>query len=231
MNNFESSELIFIKFISYASISFRAEIYANRLSIDWGNGEITTYQEENGYFNLRHRCQTEGLQQITISGENITYVKINKLCITDIQFSNCRNLEYLDCSGNELMSLDLSQCPQIEELHCNSNNLSKFSLSRPDKLIQLNLSYNQIEELELEGCQHLQSLECDHNKISNIKISGCTSLTKLNISDNLLEECSIIHLFDSLPGKSENDFVIIRYHRNPGTKSGRKLMFKNKNWC
>lgn len=224
------TDAIIIRFTSYASIPFKTEIYADRLVIDWGNGNIQEYNNSYGYFNIRYTYPQEGQQQLIIYGSHITYVQATELCMNDLFLSRCPSLEYLNCSGNELNSLDISGCQQLEELYCNSNNLSHLDIPAPNHLFQLHISYNNLQELNLRHCPHLQSLNCSHNRLCSLLLPERSTINDINISENFLEETMIETVFRALPPKNPNDYALIRYRDNPGFGNCNTNIIRNKQW-
>ncbi len=221
---------ITLTFISYASIPFKIELYADNLVLDWGDGNHSEYNKGDHYYVLRYTYQKEGLQKLKISGTNISYLKAQRLCMTDLDVSDCPTLEYLDCSGNELLQLDLQFCPLLEELYCNSNNLSTFSLPENNKISLLNISYNNLQSLILRNNFHLQSLHCAFNQLNNIDLQGCRNLNDLNISNNNLQGNVLNRVFSDLPIKAETDYAFIHYISNPGFEDCNPRLLKMRNW-
>lgn len=207
-------EEIDILFMSYAQISFKAEIQAESFEINWGDGNISTYRN-NLFSVINHDFANEGLQSIRITGINISSLKVSHLSLNAIILSNCPHLEYLDCSVNELSKLDLSHCPALEELHCNSNNIRKLNLTHQSHLQQANLSYNLLESLDITSCTSLQFLYCSENRLSDLNLKSKIPLRCLDISNNLLEWESLAHILQQLSYPTDNR--IIHYTQNPGT--------------
>lgn len=230
MNNHLPSDLISLSFLSYAAIPFKAHIDAEELCIDWGNGNTYENHTAQADTKLSYLFPAEGLQQITISGKNISYLEISGMCITDLRLLRCPHLEYLDCSGNEISLLDLSACPVLEELHCNSNNLTELYLRNHPALTELQASYNQLQRLILENCPGVHTLHCTHNRLEKIDVSGCPEICHINVSHNFLESGALDCLFQTLPVKEESDFATVRYFENPGFQECRGKLFRSKKW-
>ena len=92
---------------------------------------------------------------------------------------NFRNLEYLDCSGNQLTSLSVSGLPMLRYLDCKDNQLTSLSLS---------------------GCNALESVNCYNNRLTDLSVSGFGALSFLQCSDNLLThlDCSNNSMLEEL---------------------------------
>lgn len=223
------SEEIIIHFTSYAPTPFKAEIYADSLTIDWGQGPVS-FQSESNYFNLTHHYQTNGKQEIRITGDNITYLDISRLNLTEIKLNNCLYLEYLNCSVNELFKVDLKQCPALEELLCNSNNIHSLDLSMNPGLTTLNISCNTLEQLNLSSCQALKTIYCIDNQLRTLDISSCNNLCYLDISNNLFDTVQLDNLFGQLPASRKEDHSTICYMENRGSECCNKEILKEKGW-
>lgn len=228
MNRLQTEEIT-LQVISYAKIPFKARIYADLLTIDWGNN-TTTYQPRNNCFNIEYAFPQEGMQNIVLSGVNITHVELSGLNITNLILNNCLHLEYLNCSGNELTTLNVENCPALEELFCNSNNLTELIIPKNASLMQLNASYNDLTKLQTNNCPNLHTLYCAHNKLTSLDLSACPALNDINISHNLFTPDAINQLFHQLPLRSIQDYAIIHYPENPDFETCDITITEIKNW-
>lgn len=228
MNNYYD-ESITIQFISYAAIPFKSEIHAERLTIDWGDGHISTYEHQKHY-SIEYIYPSEGLQRITISGEKITYLDVSRLSLSELSLERCNKLESLDCSSNELYKLQVSECKAMEELLCNSNNLKELIISGANRLSQINASYNELEHIELHSCNDLQLLHCTNNKLKRLELEGNNALREINISNNLLDSDRLNYIFRQLPERKTTDNAMIFYLDNPGSESCDKSLYYLKKW-
>ena len=222
----KEEEEIQIRFISYAHIPFKAEIEAENLQIDWGDGQYSQYRGK--HFHPSHTYAHEGTFLIRMTGKKITYAHFARLSLSEIQFRYCNTLEYLDCSINELKELDLSQCPCLEELYCNSNNLEELHFSQHSHLSILNVSYNILKSIDLSGCCSLQTLYCSNNHLSHLELKTCTSIHHLDVSHNLFGKNDLDRLFLQLPERNIN--ASLCYTENPGTGFENPSLFKVKKW-
>lgn len=218
------------QFINYASRKLQIGIYADNLSIDWGDGTISNYQLEDNLYGIEYTFTTEGLQTIKVTGENIFEVNLSGIGITELELNHCPALEYLNCSGNEIQMLDISNCQMLEELYCNSNNLTELSIPADNQLNLINCSFNNLQNLKLSNCNTLQTLYCAHNKLHQLELSECCSINDLNISYNLLDSNAINKVFQKLSEKNKNDFPMIHYLENPGIEGCDQSIINVKNW-
>lgn len=206
-------EEIEILFMSYTQISFKTEIAANELEINWGDGQISTYRNQS-YYTITHTYSNEGLRKIHISGSKITELNLSGLSLVSL-ILHCPYLEYLNCCCNELNKLDLSNCPLLEELYCSSNNIVSLNLSGLPHLQQVNTAYNLLEKLDISDCQALNYLYCSNNHLTYLKLGSNHTLLYLDLSNNLLEKETLNEIFRQFKRILKNQ--IIYYLQNPGS--------------
>lgn len=226
MNNYP--EVISLSFMSYASISFQAEVSADELSIDWGDGNQSTFPGNPYLYIISHNYQQEGLYTIKITGNRITSLNVSRLSLTELSLLHCPSLEFLDCSINELNILELNDCPVLEELSCNSNNLGELNFTHIPRIVKINSSYNLLKALDFPHCPSLETLQCSHNHLKHLAIKGCISLQDLNICDNLLDKEQLNLIFQDLPAKGGNTFI--SHLNNPGSVFAEAQILKLKKW-
>lgn len=223
------TEIVTVQFISYASIPFRAEIYADELQIDWGDGHYSVYTGQE-YYPITYCFQTEGLRHIRILGSNISYLDVSGINLPAIDLEACPNLGCLNCSANELLELNLKHCPVLQELYCNSNNLQTIDLVGNPEICLLQLSYNYLGNLELSHCGKLKALYCSNNYLRTLDIKGCHWLCDVDISANSFDTEQAIRIFKQLPARAENENAVIRYHSNPLQDDDCDDILVCKNW-
>lgn len=208
-------EEINILFMSYADIRFKAEISAREVEIHWGDGNISTYSGES-FYTITRKFTCEGMQSIRISGTDITSLNVSRLSLTALSLLNCPNLEYLDCSVNELDRLDFSKCPRLEEIYCNSNNLQRIDLTGLTHLRQANLSYNALQSLDITPCKKLQNLFCSNNHLIHFVADENVPLEYLNLGYNLLSKNQLTQIYNIMVRSNRN--ATLRTSQNPGSE-------------
>lgn len=218
-------EEISIHFMSYANISFKAEIYAEELNIEWGDGGISVYRHPD-FTTISHDFFCEGLINIQITGKNISYLNVSRLSLTSLSLSYCSQLEYLDCSVNELTELDLTTCPNLEELYCNSNNLIQLNLPAHPKLLQINVSYNILKQLDITNCESLQYIYCSNNHLDTFLFNKNIPLHYLDIGNNLFTDKELNQIFQQLSFQNEKDRIY--YGQNPDSEFCNIQLLKEK---
>ncbi len=125
---------------------------------------------------------------------------------------NFKNLIYLDCSYNFIISLDISSLIKIEVLNCQNNRITSLLLNGLENLVELRCGFNKLNSLLIDDfiklkllvCEdnwllnlnvdkliNLEYLICRNNKISTLNISNLKSLIVLNCSNNLISSLDI----------------------------------------
>lgn len=92
------------------------------------------------------------------------------------EISDFRNLQRLDCSGNDLTRLDLSSCPRLVEVNCARNRISWLDVERLSILATLDCSGNLLSSLDLRGDTALSTLVCGGNALRTLDVSGCSTV-------------------------------------------------------
>ncbi len=141
-----------------------------------------------------------GITNLVIWGENISD-------LTGIQ--DFTNLEYLDCSINQLNTLDLRENINLKHLNCANNYISELDLSNNTLVEKLYLQNNTIgDNLNISNCINLEELTafCHLTSLdltANIALKklycggavddGNDSFTELDLSNNIALESLIIY--------------------------------------
>ena len=110
--------------------------------------------------------------------------------LTQLDVTNCTELDYLQCDKNRLTSLDLSNCP-VRTVWCDNNNLTSLDVSKCTNLIQLLCGYNILTSLNLSGCPNLTHLQCEFNSLTSLDISKCTKLSSMLCYRNHLRSLDV----------------------------------------
>jgi Leucine-rich repeat (LRR) protein len=89
-------------------------------------------------------------------------------------------IEY-DCSNKNLTDLDLSQCPDLQRLYCYRNKLTSLDFRECPNILKIWCFDNQIESLIFpeEGLLNLQELRCFDNQLKALDLSKCPNLKKI----------------------------------------------------
>ncbi len=205
-------EEIGLYFTYHTNLPFKMEIDAEKLVIDWGDGQESIFSQGN-YFQPIHSYHQEINYKIRITGYKINSLNITGLNLNLIELKYCPFLEYLNCAMNELNELDLSHCPVLEELYCNSNNLMELDLEHTPLLTQLQASYNRMQELNVSFCPQIQTLYCSNNRIDTFHFEGCQQIYYLNLNQNQLNREEVVRISERL--FTQNPCATIYLLKNP----------------
>ncbi|MCR5266544.1 MAG: hypothetical protein K6E29_08145, partial [Cyanobacteria bacterium RUI128] len=96
------------------------------------------------------------------------------------------NLEYLDCSSNNLKQLDVSKNVNLEYLYCDRNNLKQLDVSKNVNLVKLVCYENKLKKLDVSKNVNLKELCCEDNKLTKLDVSKNVNLTSLDCRKNQL---------------------------------------------
>lgn len=105
-----------------------------------------------------------------------------------IDVSPFPDLEYLDCSQNNLSSLDVSKNPKLTTLITANNfavdrqGIRSLDLRNNPLLTYLDCSWDYVNFLEISNCPALKTLYCTRSVLSSIDLSNNTALEELDIT-------------------------------------------------
>lgn len=106
----------------------------------------------------------------------------NRYSGSTLDVSQLTELEYLDCSINELTKLDVSKNAALERLDCYDNKLTELDVSQNVALEILDCEGNKLTSLDVSGLKNLERLTCgDYDAtLTSLNLSGCTSMIELH---------------------------------------------------
>ena len=138
---------------------------------------------KNGYLSI---YETNRIKRIELYEAKISSMK-------GIEYFT--NLEYLDCSVNDLTELDVSNCLNLKTLICSGNQINQLSVTNNTKLTKLDCSGNCLSEINTSECLELEFFDCSANPVTELNLSnniyldtlGCygTSISSLDVSQNV----------------------------------------------
>ena len=110
--------------------------------------------------------------------KNLIDFESNRLVyVEQIDFSQCKELQLISFSANEMKSLDVSACTKLRELHfMDGYTLSSSTLYDPTDTHTIAL-----DSLNFKGCTQIETLRIGRTKISSLDISSLSKLTSLTI--------------------------------------------------
>lgn len=172
------------------------ELEGHRLKAEEFDTLPETLEELNVSANLLGRVPTGVYYQAFGSLRSLRIAR-NRIKELPGLLSQCRALESLDVSGNDLTALpeELGTLPRLKELRAHSNPLASFprQLCRLSGLTELDLSHCDLTALPSEiGClRQLQRLNAHHNGITALppSIGKLVRLVELHVND-----CNLVAL-------------------------------------
>lgn len=135
----------------------------------------------------------DGDGEISIAeAEAITQVNCRNLGITDLSgLEACPNLEYLDCSGNNISVMDLPHLTKLTSVICYDNVLTDINLTGCSALTSMriiNTNTNALNGMSLSIIGYEQSesltLSMAQTPVVSMTVSGSPKLTKLDLTAN-----------------------------------------------
>ncbi len=191
------AQIVNIPDANFKAKLLNASVNQNIASIETPNfsGDVSSYNSID--------INNDGEIQVS-EAEQIKYLRIDYSQITSIEgILSFTNLQYLNCTDNQLLSLNLQGLTNLSIINCRNNLINNINLQGLTNLKFLFCDYNQISTLNLQGFANLQRLICNQNQITSLDLTGtnlkyiaCISnqITFLNVQGlNNLEElyCSM----------------------------------------
>ncbi|MBO7650296.1 MAG: InlB B-repeat-containing protein [Lachnospiraceae bacterium] len=101
------------------------------------------------------------------------------------------NLEYLNCSSNNLTSLDIGQNLKLVALECGYNQLTELDVSQNLLLQRLLCDGNQLTSIDVRANTDLEALYLSGNQLTSLDVSRNTLLKELYVGQNNLETLNL----------------------------------------
>jgi len=184
-------------------------------------------------------CPENLLVNIENLPSTLTYIEIPHNYLTDIDFSNLKNLETLNISDNKIQSLD-NLPTSLKTLIADHNELKYLDLKGMDNLYQLNISNNKITLIENmpEGridiisdnnpsIEYRTVLETDEKEVdeSNDKTIQVSYLESLNNYFKLKNN------YESKMRSDKRKIMEKNENKNDNKKKGKKQLLSYKPQC
>jgi len=96
------------------------------------------------------------------------------------------NLQYLDCSKNNIDTLNVNTNTTLKYFNCSDASISELIIDNLHSLSALDFSFNNLTNVNLSGNPGLTHLNCIRNQLSNLNLSNNTFLASLKCGDNIL---------------------------------------------
>jgi hypothetical protein len=196
--SFSGTTLLSAQVVNIPDPNFKAALLADSNINTNGDGEIQL-------------SEAEAATEVSVVGNNINdmtgieaFVNINFLeCsdnnLTSIDITNNTELEIFECYNNQLNSIDVSQNTALYQFECRFNQLTSLDLSNNPNIVLLSMGNNDISELDLVDNNALLILECAETQLESLDLSRNTGLTSLICNDN-----SVLSYINLKNGNNEN---------------------------
>lgn len=197
-------------------------------ALKWIISGSTSYNfnyDINSNYPIFDFSENENNEEIFISAyilediNNITFIQLAELDITNINVDLCLNLTSLycqsnnlttlnidnninlynlDCSSNLLTNLNIDNNIKLTYFLCNDNQLTNLNITNNTKLVNFGCSYNQITTLNIDTNINLIIVDCSNNQITTLNIDNNTKIKYLNISCPEMTEIAIDNILNNL---------------------------------
>lgn len=117
---------------------------------------------------------------------DLEYLNCSENQLTTLNLENNAALIYLDCYDNQLTTLNVSGCPALTELECGWNQLTTLDVSECPALKYIGLEWNQLTALDVSKNIALTDLGCSGSPLKSLDVSKNTALKSLYCIDNQL---------------------------------------------
>lgn len=169
-----------------------------KFKVDAGDGKLTEHTlptDETIDFSVKPVGADKPVMIYGV-GDNIEFFYAGAAELTELTFTDCPKMKWIQFSHNNIDEIDITQMPELLALNASYNNLSKVDISKCPKLQILNLKQNaNLENMSLATCPDLEYVDFDDNrKISNVDVSmlpklyhlGCswTAIKRLDVTKN-----------------------------------------------
>lgn len=172
------------------SVSLLVNNDANKITVDWGDGEVVTYQADAKNSVFKIEGTVKGSVISVSSNANWNMLGCANCGITDIDLSQAKDLRSLYCRNNEIKALDLRGMTRLVDLDCSYNKIERLRFTSNvaaqndlSSIENLNLSHNSLKGSYNLTLPTLQNLNISSNKYTNIRINDA-EVRSLNCADN-----------------------------------------------
>ncbi|MBF6608389.1 MAG: T9SS type A sorting domain-containing protein [Flavobacterium sp.] len=94
------------------------------------------------------------------------------------------NLEFLNCSANEIITLDLTALTNLQSFYGMNNPLTSLNITGLESLSSADIDHCALASIDLTGCTVLDDLDLSYNQLTFLDVSPAINLTSLTVSFN-----------------------------------------------
>lgn len=165
------------------------------IKVDFGGGTVKDYEIGKKDTILINGEVSDGNVKVYGSRTLIRFIYCPTASITNLNVSNCENLEVLNCMGNGLSVLDLAKNSKLYFLDCGHNLLSELDVTQNPALYYIDCQGNQLKTLDItknEGLiwlyaqtnMELGNIDFSNNKeLREILVYGASNMTTIDVSN------------------------------------------------
>jgi uncharacterized repeat protein (TIGR01451 family) len=147
-----------------------------------GNGDADADSNNDGEIDISEVLKVE---RLNVSNQNILSLE---------GINSFKNLNYLICNSNKLVSLDLQELTNLTSLTLGGNQLNSLNIKGLMNLEFLACGDNQLTSLDVGECTNLKSLYCNDNQLKSLNVLGLTNLDYLYCNNNQLTSLDLLGL-------------------------------------
>lgn len=154
------------------------------IKVDFGGGTVKDYEIGKKDTILIDGEVNGGDVKVYGSRTLIRFIYCPTVGLTNINVSNCENLEVLNCMGNGLSVLDLSKNSKLYYLDCGHNQLSELDVTNNPALYYIDCQDNKLSSLDITKNEGLIWLYAQNNReLGNIDFSNNKELREILVFD------------------------------------------------
>lgn len=166
------------------------------IKVDFGGGTVKDYEIGKKDTIQIEGNTSEGSVKVYGSRTLIRFLYCPNASITNLNVSNCENLEVLNCNGNGLSMLDLTKNSKLYYLDCGHNVLTELDVTHNPALYYIDCQDNQLTTLDITKNEaliwlyaqtnfELGNIDFSKNKeIREILVYGAANMTSIDVSNN-----------------------------------------------
>ena len=174
-----------------SAISFyvgTSDAESGSIKVDFGGGTVKDYEIGKKDTIQIEGNVSEGSVKVYGSRTLIRFLYCPTVSITNLNVSNCENLEVLNCNGNGLSVLDLTKNSKLYYLDCGHNLLTELDVTHNPALYYIDCQGNDLLTLDITKNEGLIWLYAQTNfKLGNIDFSNNKELRDILV-------LSLIHI-------------------------------------
>ena len=151
------------------------------------------------------RCNNNSqLYSLTLTGDSeLTSLYCNNNALASLNLDDCKKLQVVECSSNNIESLRAYSHGGINKVDCSYNpaltslnvvhysTIKKINMSHCTAIKTVDLSSINLEELSVVGCTSLEEVNVGGNELTTLNFSGCNSLRSVLCGSNNLTRLDV----------------------------------------